>query len=47
MTQARHPERLRAFIGALAELIDGHPREDDLLHRGGSARRFMIIECGD
>lgn len=35
MTQARHPERLRAFIGALAELIDSNPREGDLLHRGG------------
>ena len=35
MTQATHPERLRAFIGALAELIDGNPREGDLLHRGG------------
>lgn len=35
MTQARHPERLRAFIGALAELIDSYPREGDLLHRGG------------
>lgn len=35
MTHPRHPERLRAFIGALAELIDGNPREGDLLHRGG------------
>ncbi len=35
MTQPRHPERLRAFIGALAELIDSNPREGDLLHRGG------------
>ncbi|WP_447802487.1 cysteine dioxygenase [Pseudomonas serbica] len=35
MTQARYPERLRAFIGALAELIDSNPREGDLLHRGG------------
>jgi predicted metal-dependent enzyme (double-stranded beta helix superfamily) len=32
MTQ--NPERLRAFIGALAELIDSNPREGDLLHRG-------------
>jgi predicted metal-dependent enzyme (double-stranded beta helix superfamily) len=35
MTQTRHPERLRAFIGALAELIDSNPREGDLLHRSG------------
>jgi predicted metal-dependent enzyme (double-stranded beta helix superfamily) len=34
MTQTRHPERLREFIGALAELIDGNPRDGDLLHRG-------------
>lgn len=35
MTQPRHPERLREFIGALAEFIDTNPSEDDLLHRGG------------
>lgn len=35
MTHIRHPERLRAFIGALAELIDSNPREGDLLSRGG------------
>ena len=35
MNPPRHPERLRAFIGALAELIDSNPREGDLLHRGG------------
>lgn len=35
MTQTRHPQRLRAFIGALAELIDSNPREGDLLQRGG------------
>ncbi len=35
MTQTRHPERLREFIGALAELIDSNPSEGDLLHRGG------------
>lgn len=34
MTHTRHPERLREFIGALAELIDGNPREGELLHRG-------------
>ncbi|MEQ7919128.1 hypothetical protein ABQX22_08015 [Xanthomonas sp. WHRI 1810A] len=36
MTQTRHPERLRAFIGALAELIDSNPREGDLLHRSST-----------
>jgi 3-mercaptopropionate dioxygenase len=35
MPTSRHPERLRAFIGALAELVDSHPHETDLLHRGG------------
>lgn len=35
MTHPRHPERLRAFIGALAELIDSDSGEADLLHRGG------------
>lgn len=35
MTHIRHPERLRAFIGALAELIDSNPGEGDLLSRGG------------
>ena len=42
MTQARHPERLRAFIGALAELIDGNPREGDLLHRGGKLLAQLV-----
>jgi len=42
MTQARHPERLRAFIGALAELIDGNPREGDLLHRGGKLLSQLV-----
>ncbi|MBT2372594.1 cysteine dioxygenase [Pseudomonas fluorescens] len=42
MTQARHPERLRAFIGALAELIDGNPREGDLLHRGGKLLEQLV-----
>jgi predicted metal-dependent enzyme (double-stranded beta helix superfamily) len=35
MPTSRHPERLRAFIAALAELVDSHPYETDLLHRGG------------
>lgn len=42
MTQARHPERLRAFIGALAELIDSTPREGDLLHRGGKLLAQLV-----
>ena len=42
MTQSRHPERLRAFIGALAELIDGNPREGDLLHRGGKLLAQLV-----
>ncbi|WP_397452002.1 cysteine dioxygenase [Pseudomonas sp. NA-150] len=42
MTQTRHPERLRAFIGALAELIDSNPREGDLLHRGGKLLTQLI-----
>ncbi|OLF53490.1 cysteine dioxygenase [Pseudomonas chlororaphis] len=42
MTQARHPERLRAFIGALAELLDGNPREGDLLHRGGQLLAQLV-----
>ncbi|BBN55189.1 cysteine dioxygenase [Pseudomonas chlororaphis subsp. aurantiaca] len=42
MTQARHPERLRAFIGALAELIDSNPREGDLLHRGGKLLAQLV-----
>lgn len=36
MTHIRHPARLRAFIGALAELIDSNPGESDLLSRGGT-----------
>ncbi|CAM3204066.1 cysteine dioxygenase [Pseudomonas floridensis] len=35
MTQTRHPERLGAFIDALAELIGSNTHESDLLHRGG------------
>lgn len=42
MPQARHPERLRAFIGALAELIDSNPREGDLLHRGGKLLAQLV-----
>jgi 3-mercaptopropionate dioxygenase len=35
MSLNSHPERLRDFIGALAELIESQPREGDLLYRGG------------
>ncbi|MEB0079518.1 cysteine dioxygenase [Pseudomonas sp. CCI3.2] len=42
MTQTRHPERLRAFIGALAELIDSNPSEGDLLHRGGKLLSQLV-----
>ena len=42
MTQTRHPERLRAFIGALAELIDSNPREGDLLDRGGQLLSQLV-----
>ncbi|WP_285351633.1 cysteine dioxygenase [Pseudomonas sp. ME-P-057] len=35
MTHTRHPERLRTFISAMAELIEDVPRESDLLSRGG------------
>lgn len=35
MPYPQHPERLRAFIGALAELVDSQPRPGDLLQRGG------------
>lgn len=36
MTHPRHPERLRTFIGALAETIDSDPAEDQLLQRAGT-----------
>lgn len=42
MNQTRHPERLEAFIGALAELIESHPREGDLMHRGGKLLAQLI-----
>lgn len=42
MTQARHPERLRAFIGALAELIDSAPDENDLLHQGSELLAQLV-----
>ncbi len=34
MTQIRHPQRLRQFIGLLADLIDSNPHEGELLERG-------------
>ena len=42
MSQVRHPERLRAFIGALAELLDSDPREGDTLHRGGQLLQQLV-----
>ena len=36
MTHPRHPERLRTFIGALAETIDSEPGEDELLQNAGT-----------
>ncbi|WAH55696.1 cysteine dioxygenase [Pseudomonas silvicola] len=42
MSQVRHPERLRAFIGALAELLDSDPREGDKLHRGGQLLQQLV-----
>jgi len=42
MTQLRHPERLRAFIGALAELLDSDPREGDKLQRGGKLLAQLV-----
>lgn len=42
MTQVKHPERLRAFIGALAELLDGNVREGDILHRGGQLLAQLV-----
>ncbi|MDE1164630.1 MAG: cysteine dioxygenase [Pseudomonas sp.] len=35
MATALNPQRLRHFIGALAELLDQHPEEEAALHRGG------------
>lgn len=42
MTQVKHPERLRAFIGALAELLDSNVREGDILHRGGKLLSQLV-----
>jgi predicted metal-dependent enzyme (double-stranded beta helix superfamily) len=42
LSESRHPERLRHFIAALAELIDSNPGEDDLLHRGGNLLRALV-----
>ncbi|MGI4839236.1 MAG: cysteine dioxygenase [Janthinobacterium lividum] len=35
MTDNSNPERLRTFIGALAELIDRNPSQEQLLQQGG------------
>lgn len=42
MSHTAHPERLRAFIGALAELVDSNPHESDLLHRGGKLLSQLV-----
>jgi predicted metal-dependent enzyme (double-stranded beta helix superfamily) len=42
MTHTRHPERLRTFISAMAELIEDVPRESDLLSRGGQLLRQLV-----
>lgn len=42
LSESRRPERLRNFIGALAELIHSNPGEDDLLHRGGNLLRALV-----
>ncbi|WP_439849696.1 cysteine dioxygenase [Pseudomonas syringae] len=46
MTQPRrpeqHPERLGAFIDALAELIGSEPHESDLLRRGGKLLAQLV-----
>lgn len=44
MTRARHTERLRTFIGALAELIDSDPGEDDLLRHGGQLLAQLVSQ---
>ena len=46
MTQTRHPERLRQFIGDLAELIDSNPREGDLLDRGAQLLGQLVSHDG-
>jgi len=42
MTRNRHPERLGAFIDALAELIASKPNEGDLLNRGGKLLAQLV-----
>jgi predicted metal-dependent enzyme (double-stranded beta helix superfamily) len=42
MANAPHPERLRHFIGALAELLDSHPLEEAALHRGGELLAQLV-----
>ena len=42
MTHTRHPERLRTFISAMAELIEDVPRESDLLSQGGQLLRQLV-----
>ncbi|NPT60310.1 cysteine dioxygenase family protein [Paraburkholderia elongata] len=42
MTQALRPDRLRAFVGRIASLVDEHAPEAHLLEAGGVALRELI-----
>jgi ABC-type nitrate/sulfonate/bicarbonate transport systems, periplasmic components len=42
MTQALRPDRLRAFVGRIASLVDEHAPEAHLLEAGGAALRELI-----
>jgi predicted metal-dependent enzyme (double-stranded beta helix superfamily) len=44
MTQTRHPEKLRTFVGALAELVDSNPGEAELLQHGATLLAKLVRE---